>query len=546
MPHVNMPEPGQHHAPSFSGDPDLLDRFLDEVERYAANASLDDSAKVQYARRYVTDSEYRTWSRLAKIYANDWTAFKSAVYDEYPGSRPSEFADISQLEELVNEYRNEITTIAQLGKYRRRFTDIFEILQEADILTEREAIKYFLSIFPDDMHAKIDLILIAWEPKKPQREVYTLDNVYRAILHLYEGRSTLTKGNNLRSTTRAPDVEPEPNVGTKIRTAVQEAMVEFMSQLSQQTMNAPAAPAPFTTQYLIAAHTAPAPPVSSTPSRSIGPASTASPATLKPTSSSGLSNEIKSANTTRLLGNDISTQTRSTANPQESVSTQDELQHRSSSKHHEIVDNRQAQQAPIQLTLEELMSISPGIRKELYERLQAMQVPVEASSEHGTTTYHEPPPPQEPPDDDDYDYEAAIKALYQIDDEDPPTPPDDDDDNDYGTAIADVYQMDNNTPPPPRIALLLHNATAIARPSETLGMQHEVHRRRQSEGIGPQLDEVSIPQGYEHQHHHHSRIRPPSYRRTRTLRHSGQRYSRRQLRKRRPPERSHSTHDDNS
>ncbi|KAF4596061.1 hypothetical protein EYR38_007433 [Pleurotus pulmonarius] len=545
MPDFNMPDPGQRHAPSFSGDPESLERFFDEVERYAVRASIDDSAKIVYARRYVTDSEYRTWSRLAKSHPNDWTAFKNAAYDEYPGSRSSEFADLAQLEELVEEYRNKITTIAQVGKYRRRFTDIFEILQEADILTEREAIKYFLSIFPDDIHSKIDFILLAWEPKKPQREVYTIDNVYRAVLHLYEGRSTLSKGNSLRCTTRAPAGEPESDASLQIRTAVQEAMAEFASQLSQHMASTSATPAPFTTQYLIAAHTAPPPPVSSTPSRSIGPASTASPATLKPTSSSGLSNEIKSANTTRLLGNDISTQTRSTANLQESVSTQDELQHRSSSEHHEIVDNRQAQQAPIQLTLEELMSISPGIRKELCERLQAMQVPVEASSEHGTTTYHEPPPPQVPPDDDD-DYEAAIKALYQIDDEDPPTPPDDDDDNDYGTAIADVYQMDNNTPPPPRIALLLHNATAIARPSETLGMQHEVHRRRQSEGIGPQLDEVSIPQGYEHQHHHHSRIRPPSYRRTCTLRHSGQRYSRRQLRKRRPPERSHSTHNDNS
>ncbi|KAF4587059.1 hypothetical protein EYR40_011080 [Pleurotus pulmonarius] len=407
-----MPDPGQRHAPSFSGDPDLLERFFDEVERYAANASLDDSAKVQYARRYVTDSEYRTWSRLAKVYANDWTTFKNAAYDEYPGSRPSEFADLAQLEELVEEYRNKITTIAQLGK------------------------------------------------------------------------STL---NSLRCTTRAPAVESEPDATSKIRTAVQEAMAEFASQLSQQTASTPVAPAP--TQYLITMHTAPTSPVSSTPSRSIGPALTASPATLKPTSSSGLSNEINVANETQLLGNDISIRTRSTAIPQESVSTQ-ELQHQSNSEYPEIVDNRQAQQAPIQLTLEELMSISPGIRKELCERLQAMQVPVEASSEHGTTTYHEPPPPQVPPDDDDYDYEAAIKALYQMDNEDPPTPPDDDNDNDYGTAIADLYQMDDNTPPPPRIALLLHNATAIARPSETLGMQHEVHRRPHSEGIGTQLEEI--------------------------------------------------------
>ncbi|KAF4565720.1 hypothetical protein EYR40_002209 [Pleurotus pulmonarius] len=544
MPDFKMPDPGQHHAPSFSGDPESLERFFDEVERYAVRASIDDSAKIVYARRYVTDSEYRTWSRLAKSHPNDWTAFKNAAYDEYPGSRPSEFADLAQLEELVEEYRNKITTIAQLGKYRRRFTDLFEILKEADILTAREAINYFLSIFPDDMHAKIDLVLLAWEPKKPLREVYTLDNVYRAILHLYEGRSTL---NSLRCTTRAPTVEPEPDATSKIRRAVQEAMAEFASQLSQQMASTPATPAPSTAQYLITTHTAPTPPVSRTPPHSIGPVFTEKSATLSPTSSSGLSNEVKSANATRLLGNDISTQTRSTANPQESVSAQDELQHRSSSKHHKIIDNRQAQPAPIQLTLKELISVSPDVRKELCERLQAKPITDEATQDHGSTTYDKPPPRQVPPDDDDYDYEAAVKALYQIDDEDPPTPPNNDND-DYGAAIADLYQMDDNTPPPPRIALLLHNATAIARPTETLEMRHEVHRRRHSEGIGPQLDEVSlsIPQGYEHQHHHRSRIRPLSYRQTRTLRHSGQRYSRRQLRKRRPPKRSHSTHNDDS
>ncbi|KAJ8699700.1 hypothetical protein PTI98_002795 [Pleurotus ostreatus] len=195
-------------------------------------------------------------------------------------------------------------------------------------------------------------------------------------------------------------------------------------------------------------------------SRSIGPVSTASSATLSPTSSSGLSNEVKPANATRLL---------------ESVLTQEELQHWSSSEHHEIVDNR-PQQAPIQLTLKELISIAPDICKELCKRLQAKPITDERTSESGPTKYHEPLPPQVPLDDDDnddnYDYEAAVKALYQMDDGDAPTPPNDDN-NDYGAAIADLYQTDDETPLPPRITLSLHNATAIAWPSETLGIQHK-------------------------------------------------------------------------
>ncbi|KAF9486861.1 hypothetical protein BDN71DRAFT_804057 [Pleurotus eryngii] len=190
-----MPDPGQSHAPLFSGDPGSLERFFDEFERYAVTANLDDSTKVTYSRRYLDDNDdYRTWSRIAKIHPNDWKAFKNAVYDEYPGSRTSEFTSLSELEELIAEYRNQITTAAQLGKYRRRFTDICETLQETSVLSKREAIHQFLSAFPDDMQATIDPILlyfgtgeatarprhhISRGPTYLQRQIDALDSGYR-------------------------------------------------------------------------------------------------------------------------------------------------------------------------------------------------------------------------------------------------------------------------------------------------------------------------------------------------------------------------------
>ncbi|KAF4597898.1 hypothetical protein EYR38_006290 [Pleurotus pulmonarius] len=251
MPDYQMPDPGKHSAPSFSGEPEYLVRFFNEVEFHAAKATLDDATKVTYACRYVKNrDDYRTWTRIAKIHADDWTTFKATVYEQYPGSQGNESANISELEQLIETYRNTITTTVQLGKYRRQFIDIFEILQGADILSERQAVEYFLSAFPDDIPSKVDHILLTWEPKKPHREVYTLDNVYRAVLHTYGDGLTASKGKPRAITPSAP-VKSEANFNSMIRTAIQDAMAPFASLLSQQDITA-IPPIPATNQHVTA------------------------------------------------------------------------------------------------------------------------------------------------------------------------------------------------------------------------------------------------------------------------------------------------------
>ncbi|KAF9486630.1 hypothetical protein BDN71DRAFT_1341807, partial [Pleurotus eryngii] len=134
-----MPDPGKHSAPSFGGEPEYLVRFFNEVKFHAAKANLDDATKVTYACRYVKNrGDYRTWTRIAKIHADDWSTFKDTVHEQYPGSQGNESVNISELEQLIETYRNTITTTVQLGNYRRRFIDIFEILQDNDILSERQ------------------------------------------------------------------------------------------------------------------------------------------------------------------------------------------------------------------------------------------------------------------------------------------------------------------------------------------------------------------------------------------------------------------------
>lgn len=499
MPDYQMPDPGKHSAPSFSGEPEYLVRFFNEVEFHAAKATLDDATKVMYACRYVKNrDDYRTWTRIAKIHADDWTTFKATVYEQYPGSQGNELANISELEQLINTYKNTITTTVQLGKYRRRFIDIFEILQDNDILSERQAVEYFLSAFPDDIPSKVDHVLLAWEPKKPHREVYTLDNVYRAILHTYGDSLAPSKGKPRALTPSAP-VKSETNLNSMIRTAVQDAMAPFASLFGQQGSTA-IPPIPATNQHVTALPSlSPRPcafcggqdhylrfcnearryesegrvkrneygkyttptgieinrsmrgthfknqidnwhhdnPGHQTTAASTPAANLVSVTTLQK-NNTGLDDRIRELtdkyklsssdiqDIRRILSNGTST-TMATPAPtaptaQDAFTAQTTHRYQASIEDPTIVDSviQRALEGTIQLTMKELLAIAPDVRKGIRERLQPKRVPNEpTTSAHVCMTCRSPAPA--PPDGtSDDDYEAAITALYQLDEEEPP------------------------------------------------------------------------------------------------------------------------------
>ncbi|KAF7431238.1 hypothetical protein PC9H_006959 [Pleurotus ostreatus] len=236
MPEYTMPDPGQSRAPSYTGDPETLERFFDELDRHAERIpDIDDRAKVM------------TWARIAKEHLDNWNEFKNAIYEQYPGSRDSETADLSELLQLIEETSKiAVMTVPKLGQYQRKFTNLVVTLQESETVSTRQAVDYFLSPFPEDIIAKVDNILLAWEPKKARKEVYTLQNVYKALLFIYNGGLGLTKASTVRSGSTPPPataVKTEPDFQLMMRTAVQEAMSQFVSQLSQQRVAAaPATP----------------------------------------------------------------------------------------------------------------------------------------------------------------------------------------------------------------------------------------------------------------------------------------------------------------
>ncbi|KAF7432513.1 hypothetical protein PC9H_004454 [Pleurotus ostreatus] len=427
-----MPEPGQRHAPSFSGDPGSLERFFDEFKLYAVTANLDGSTKNM-------------------VHPNDWKAFKNAIYDEYPGSRISEFTSLSELEELITQYRNQITTAAQLGKYRRRFTDICKTLQETSTLSECEVIQQFLSAFPDDMQATIDPILRILAPEKPRHEVYDLDTIYHAVLHTYNGRSTFSTQDNRMITAPASAEEIQCDV------SITNSPVPAATSAAQSPMN------------------------------------------TRPTESALTTADTVTAKQTRNLGSHPA------VNSQDPGTTQ-----------------------PTTITTR--LSTIP----EPHEQLEAIP------SVNSCAAQDRSPPRPVPSDKNHSDDEATMESNCELDTDNlplpAPEPPDSEDkSNDDETAIPVPHKLDG-TLSLPRTISAPHTTTAVARRNEALEIRHEVYRQRHREGIGTQNEELgpSISQGDRRQRHQLSSLR--------LARQHARRYSRRRqrLRKRCPPERTHS------
>ncbi|KAF4600449.1 hypothetical protein EYR38_005077 [Pleurotus pulmonarius] len=456
MPGFYMPDPGQRHAPSFSGDPGSLERFFNEFDLYAVMANLDDSAKVAYSRRYLDDNDdYRTWSRISKIHPSDWKAFKNAIYDEYPGSRTSTFTSLSELEELIAEHRYQITTAAQLGKYQRHFTDICETLQETSMLSKCEAARHFLSTFPDDMQATIDPILRTLAPEKSRHEEYDLNDIYRAVLHTYNGGSTLSTQDN-RITAPAP--------------------AEIQRNVSIANSSVPAATS--------AAQT---------------------PTDTRPTESASTTADTATAKQTRNLGS------------------------------HPAVDIQDLGTTQPTTTTTRLSTIP-----EPREQLEAIPSVNSCAAQYGS------PPRPVPFDKNHSDNEATTESIYELDANSlpppAPEPPDSEEkSNDDEATIPAPHKLDgtlslSRTTPAP------HTTTAVAQLDEALGIPRRVYLRRPREGIGTQHEELSpsISQGDRRQRHQFSSLR--------LTRPHARRYSRQRLwlHKRRLPEVTHPTHDDNS
>ncbi|KAF4568618.1 hypothetical protein EYR40_009977 [Pleurotus pulmonarius] len=193
----------------------------------------------------------------------------------------------------------------------------------------------------------------------------------------------------------------------------------------------------------------------------------------------------------RILSNGTSTTTATPiptalAPAQDTFTAQTTHRYQSSIEDPKIIDSviQRALNGTIQLTMKELLAISPDVRKGIRERLQPKRVPNEpTTSAQVCTTCRRPPPAPAPPDSDsDDDYEAAITALYQLDEDEPP----------------------------PQPALSLLNATNInVASSPAQSQQHRAYgsRRTQLHALPPCLCKRRPPEHVQSAHNHDGRKR---------------------------------------
>ncbi|KAF9486643.1 hypothetical protein BDN71DRAFT_1514788 [Pleurotus eryngii] len=110
---------------------------------------------------------------------------------------------------------------------------------------------------------------------------------------------------------------------------------------------------------------------------------------------------------------------------QDVFTTQTTHRYQASIEDSKIVDGviQRALEDAIQLTMKELLAIAPDVRKGISERPQPKRAPNEpTTSAHVCTTCSSPAPA--PPDGtSDDNYEAAITALHQLDEEEPTPQP---------------------------------------------------------------------------------------------------------------------------
>lgn len=136
MAHANppmMPFSGERGAPSYKGDPDELQRFLDHVREVGARHGVRGEDLIPWAVQYADVQSGELWdlswdefkadqaARNLAI-ADAWAAFTKVVEGLYPGKGSSRQHTIGELEDIViGRAKEPIRTREELGEYHRAF-----------------------------------------------------------------------------------------------------------------------------------------------------------------------------------------------------------------------------------------------------------------------------------------------------------------------------------------------------------------------------------------------------------------------------------------
>ncbi|KAG6326917.1 hypothetical protein ID866_12172 [Astraeus odoratus] len=140
MNYSRIPCRGSPDAPKFSGQPEELTDYLDDItDLCEATGSKEDARKIKLALKYVSPDVKELWSHAAGASNGDWEDFVLQITRFYPEIDHDRKYSRASLQDLVEKWsRTPMLSCASLGKYLRDFERISLFLAHKERLSSIE------------------------------------------------------------------------------------------------------------------------------------------------------------------------------------------------------------------------------------------------------------------------------------------------------------------------------------------------------------------------------------------------------------------------
>ena len=170
----------------------------------------------QHALWFIDGDTMELWEILPQFtnVAMSYQRFVDAVYKLYPGSDAKRCWSIGDMEKLVGEAsRVGIPSLADLGKYHRKFITMTTFLIAKNHISTTEQIQAFAHSFPQKLWTKVAHQLQLKFPDHFPDNLYTLEQIHNAAWFILHGTASLSLAlDNTHTLHQQRHLLPRPNL----------------------------------------------------------------------------------------------------------------------------------------------------------------------------------------------------------------------------------------------------------------------------------------------------------------------------------------------
>lgn len=247
---IPLPSHNERKAPKWDSlYEEQLPTFLEEFETVATDAAINtnDGKMKKEVLRYVDAKTMHFWHSLDTFddIQKTWDEFKTEVLSNYPGTEQVPETMTDTLKKVVTKFaKSGVSNSQELAEYHREFATIAKSLSKHGILSGVQLAGMYVQVFPNSVHAQLNMRLQFQYPNKKKGEAYSLSELKGAVDFLLSDASTSVIIGNFNlgdqtvvpvssaTTSIAPKTEPEDPIVTAITKLTQ--MVSKMVDGGQQ------------------------------------------------------------------------------------------------------------------------------------------------------------------------------------------------------------------------------------------------------------------------------------------------------------------------